>query len=89
MNHVALCALRLLSVFLANLGNIILQVIEFRLLLLIKHLLVAECCKCLGVPVHHSQTAIDEAFVIKVDKHLYHTLRALLVHSERRTVPIA
>ena len=44
--------------------HIIFQMIEFRLLVLIHHLLVAEGGLCLGIPVHHAQSAIDESLVV-------------------------
>ena len=69
--------------------HIVLQIVQVTLLFLVDNLLGREGGQGLRVPVHHAQSAVDEALVIQVNKHLDDTLRALLVHSERGAVPVA
>ena len=69
--------------------DIILQVEQMTLLFLVNNLLSREGGQCLGVPVDHAQTTIDESLVVEVNKHLDNTLRALLVHREGGAVPVA
>ena len=59
------------------------------MLFLVDHLLGREGCQRLRVPVDHAQAAVDVTLVVQVDKHLDDALRALLVHGERCTVPVA
>ncbi len=59
------------------------------LLFTVDDLLRREGGQCLRIPVHHAQSAIDESLVIQVDEDLDDALRAFLVHSERRAVPVA
>ena len=59
------------------------------LLLFIDHLLGRKGGECLRIPVHHAESAIDEPLVVEIDKHLDHTLTALFIHGEGRTVPVA
>ena len=33
-----------------------------------------KSCQCLGIPVHHAHTAVDESFVIQIYKYLDYTL---------------
>ena len=40
------------------------QIIELVMLVVVDHLLIGEGCLTLGVPVHHTQTAVDEPFLI-------------------------
>ena len=47
----------------------ILKIIEFRVLVVIDHLLIAECRLALGVPVNHAQSAVDEPLAIQVAEH--------------------
>ena len=69
--------------------HIIFQMVEFRLFILIHHLLVAECSLSLRVPVHHTQSTIDESLVVEIHKHLDDALRTSLVHCEGSAVPVA
>ena len=62
---------------------------QMALLLAIDHLLGRQGGQCLGVPVYHAQSTIDQSLVIKVYEHLDHTLRALLIHGEGGAVPVA
>ena len=88
VEHLALSASQLNRVR-VSISYVILQVVELRLLLSVYHLFGREHRLSLWVPVHHAQTSVDVALVVKVNKHLHHRLRALLVHSESRTVPVA
>ena len=72
-----------------GIGYIIAQVKQLTLLVAIDHFLGRKHSLSLRVPVHHTQIAVDESLLVEVDKHLEHTLRALLVHSERCAVPVA
>ena len=88
MEHLALAARGLNGVD-VRIGHVVAEVEEVALLLLINHLNVGEGRLCLGIPVDHAQAAIDEALVIEVAENAEHTLAALLVHGERRAVPVA
>ncbi len=68
--------------------NHVAQVVEFALMLFENHLLVRKCRKGFGIPVNHAYSAVYKSFVIEVAEHFYNTLRAFLVHSECRTIPI-
>ena len=68
---------------------LITQVVEFRMLLVVDHLLVAQRCLTLRIPVHHTQSAVDKTFLIQVAEDLDNGLAARLVHRERGTVPVA
>ncbi len=70
-------------------GYIIFQVIEVAFLFVVDDLLVGECRLSLRIPVHHAQSAVDESFVIEVNEHFDDALASLLVHRERRAVPVA
>ena len=50
--------------------HVVFQVIELGVLFLVDNLFGRQGGECLGIPVHHAQSAIDEAFVVQVDKHL-------------------
>ena len=70
-------------------GEVILHVVELRMLFLINHLLVGEGGLCFRIPVYHAHAAIDQAFAVEIHKHLNHALRTLFVHREGRAVPVA
>ena len=57
--------------------------------LLVDNLLVADGCQGLGVPVHHTHTAVDKALVIQIDKHTDDALIPNVVHGEGGAVPVA
>ena len=69
--------------------NLITQVVELAVRLLVDHLLVRQRGLCRGVPIDHTNTAIDLTLVVEIDKHLDHTLGARIVHREAGTIPIA
>ena len=89
MYHVALFSQLVLVGQAVHVGHVVFQVEQMALFLAVNHLLVAQGCLGFGVPVHHAQAAVDEAFVVEVNKHLDDTLRAFLVHGEGRAVPVA
>ena len=70
-------------------GDIISKVIELALLLLVEDLVIADGGAVGGVPVDHAQAAVNQALVVKVDKHLGDGAAALLVHGEGGAVPVA
>ena len=70
-------------------GHHIAQIVKFGVLLLVYHLFVRKSRLCLRIPVDHACSAIDESLVIKVTEHFDDTFRALVVHGECRTVPVA
>ena len=70
-------------------SHIIFQVEEVALLLFVDDLLGGEGGEGLGIPVHHTQTTVDEAFVIEIDEDLDDALGTLLVHGEGSAVPVA
>ncbi len=65
------------------------QVVEFAVLVVVDHLLVAEGGLALGVPVHHTQSAVDKSFLIQVAEYVDNGFGAGLVHRERGAVPVA
>ena len=69
--------------------HIVAQVVEVALLLAVDNLYVGKGCLCLGVPVYHAQTAVDESLLVQVAEHLQHALAACLVHGEGGAVPVA
>ncbi len=83
----SICIFRI--AWILRISQIVLQVIKFRLLLLVDHLLIAQSGQRLRIPVDHTQATIDVAFAIEVDEHLDDTLRSRRVHRERRAVPVA
>ena len=69
-------------------GYIISQVIQFAVFFLIYHFFIAEGGQCLRVPVYHTHAAINQPFVVKVDKHLDNAFAAFFVHGEGCAVPV-
>ena len=89
VDDITLCLQSLLVVERLQVSHIIFQVEQMALLLFIDHLFGRKGGECLRIPVHHAESAIDEPLVVEIDKHLDHTLTALFIHGEGRTVPIA
>ena len=52
------------GIFARLFGYFIAQIIELIMLVVVDHLLIGEGCLTLRVPVHHTQTAVDEPFLI-------------------------
>ena len=65
------------------------QVVEFALLLLINHLLVAEGGEGGGIPIDHADAAIDQPFAVQITEDAKDAPRADVVHSEGRAIPVA
>ncbi len=65
------------------------QVVEFVMLVMIDHLLVRESCLALRIPVDHTQTAVDESFLIEVAEDMNDGFGTGLVHRESCAVPVA
>ena len=84
MHHVLL--IHLLAVLL---NYIILQMVEFRVLVLVDYLLVRECSLSFRVPVNHAHATIDETLLIKVAEYVDNGTGACLVHGECCAVPVA
>ena len=59
------------------------------MLFLIDNLLIRERCLSLRIPVDHAQTAINQAFLIKVTEYFDYRTTALFIHSKRGAIPIA
>ena len=68
---------------------VIAQVVEFAMLIVVDHLFVTQRRLSLWVPVHHAQTAVDQALTIQVAEHFNHGSRTFLVHRKCRSVPVA
>ena len=68
--------------------NVVLQVVQLAVLLLIDHLLITQSGLSLGIPVNHTYAAVDKTFVVQVNEHLDHALRAQVIHGESGTVPV-
>ena len=69
--------------------HFIAEIVELAVFFLVDHFLVAEGSERSRVPVHHADTAVDEAFVEQIDKHTDNALRADFVHCERCAAPVA
>ena len=69
--------------------NLITEIVKLSMYLLVDHLLIRQCRKCLRVPVDHPHTPVYQSFFIQIAKHFQHTLRTDLVHGEGRSVPVA
>ena len=80
-----LCAL----CYLCALCHIVLQIIQLALLVLVDNLFARKHSLCLWIPVHHTQSTVDETFVVKVYEHLEHAFATRFVHGESSTVPVA
>ena len=65
------------------------QVVEFALLLLINHLLVAEGGEGGGIPIDHADTTIDQSLTVQIAEDANDAPRADVVHSEGRAIPVA
>ena len=65
------------------------QVVELVMLVMIDHLFIGEGSLPLRIPVDHTQTTVDETFVIQVAEHFDHGFGTGLVHRKRGTVPVA
>ena len=59
----------ILFLALFRVNNIIAKVVEFAVFFLVYHFFVAERGLCLRIPIHHSHSAIDEPFVVEVNKY--------------------
>ena len=77
------------GVFAGLLGYFVAKGIEFVMLVVIDYLLVGQGCLTLRVPVHHTQTAVDEAFLVQVAEHFDDGFGARLIHREGCPVPVA
>ena len=53
------------------------------------HFLIAERSEGNGAPVHHALAAVDEAFLMEIDKNLLHTTCIGFIHGESLATPIA
>ncbi len=72
-----------------RLCHLVAQVVELAMLLVVDYLLVAQGSLPLGVPIDHTQAAVDKPFLIEVAEDMDNGTRAGLVHRERSTLPIA
>ncbi len=70
-------------------GYLVAQIVELRLLFNEVHLVVRNGGAVLGIPVDHSQSAVNQPFVIEVAKHLHHSFGAGFVHRESSALPVA
>ena len=69
--------------------NFIFKVEKFAMFFFINDFLIAQSGKSLRVPVNHTDTAIDKAFIIKVAEDMYDAFATHLVHCEGSAVPVA
>ena len=76
------------GVFAGLFHDFVFEVVELRVLVVVDHLLVAQCCLALRIPVHHAESAVDEAFVVQVAEDADHGFGARLVHREGCTIPV-
>ena len=65
------------------------QVVEFALLLLINHLLVAEGGEGGGIPIDHADTTIDQPLAVQITEDSEDAPGTDVVHGEGRAVPVA
>ena len=68
--------------------HLITKVIQFAMFFLIYNFFIGQGGQCFRIPVHHTDTAIDQSFLIEIDKNLDHAFGTQFVHRESRTVPI-
>ena len=68
---------------------LITQVVELVMLVVIDDLLVGKGSLPLRIPVDHTQTAINQSFLVQVAEHLNDGFTARLVHGESGAVPVA
>ena len=57
--------------------------------LLIDHLLIGEGSEGLGVPVDHTDAAIDQTLIVEVAEDADYGSRASLIHGEGGAIPVA
>ena len=76
------------GIFARLFSYLVAQVIELVMLVVVDHLLVGKGSLTLRVPVHHTQTAVDETFLIEVTEDVNNGFGTGLVHGEGRAVPI-
>ncbi len=72
-----------------RLCHLVAQVVELAMLLVVDDLLIAQGSLPLGVPIDHTQAAVDKSFLIEVAEYMDNGTRAGLVHRERSTIPVA
>ena len=65
------------------------QVVEFALLLLINHLLVAEGGEGGGIPIDHADTTIDQSLTVQIAEDAEDAPGTDVVHGKSRAVPVA
>ena len=65
------------------------QVVEFALLLLINHLLVAEGSEGGRIPIDHANAAIDQPLAVQITEDSEDAPGTGVVHSEGRAIPVA
>ena len=53
------------------------------------HLFVAHGGEGHGIPVHHAQATVHQAFLVEVDEHVDDRFAQVRLHGETRAVPIA
>ena len=69
--------------------NIIAKIEEFGAGLLVHHLLVRDGGQRDRIPVDHTDTLINQAFVVQIHKHLDNRIILRLVHGEAGALPVA
>ena len=69
--------------------NHVTEVVEFGVFFLINNFLVRECGLCSRVPVYHAYATVNQPLIVEVNKHLNDAFRALIVHCEGGTIPVA
>src|SRR5690554_5442194 len=69
--------------------HLIIEVIEFRIHLLINHFLVGYGGQRLGVPVDHAHSTVNQTLVVEFHKGFDNALAADFVHGETGAVPVA
>ena len=77
------------DVLLRILHDRIADVVELGVLRLMDHLLIGDRSLRRRIPIHHSDTTVDQPLAIEVAEDIIHRLAPLLVHGEGEAIPVA
>ena len=72
-----------------TLHDLVLHIVQRGRDVFVENLFVRQRGFGLGIPVDHSESAINMALGVQVGKNLVHAVAANLVHGEGRAVPVA
>ena len=70
-------------------GDVIFKMIEMTLGVAVYDLFVTHCSKPLRIPVDHTYSPVDQAFLVEIHKGIDHSFGEFGIHGELCTVPVA